>query len=122
MLGQAVHGRSRRRVQRTVDLVVLLVDPLPLRLRHLPAQPYRGARLLKVSIHVGGHPREERRSVGWPLVGHGAVDGDAIDVGLELAPEGVSRTAAGPHVQPHQQAHGSTSLRDPWRLRTISAS
>src|SRR5215211_3698554 len=58
--GEAVHGRLRRGVQRTVDFVVLLVDPGPLgiRLRNLLTQPYGGAGLVHVAVHPRHHSRE----------------------------------------------------------------
>src|SRR5215213_2548502 len=80
-VSEAGHGRARRRIERAVDLVVLLVDlrPVCIGFGNLLSQSHNGSRLA--------------------LVGDGPAYGGAVDVGLELTPHNVPRPAAcGPHV------------------------
>src|SRR5918994_4876990 len=96
-VGQAVHRLPRRRVERSVDLVALLVDPgsFGIGLGDLVTQTHSRAGFVHVAIHPRSHPRQQRGAVGRSLVGGRAVNGFAVDVGRELSPERAPPPAPG---------------------------
>src|SRR5918994_5361648 len=102
-VGQAVHRLPRRRVERSVDLVALLVDPgsFGIGLGDLVTQTHSRAGSAHAATPPRSPPRQQRGAVGRSLVGGRAVNGFAVDVGRELSPERAPRPAPGGAYLPY---------------------